>query len=288
MGMWQKALEYGQKCLKPALKANDRDFLVSIYKLLGDSYAMIDNRKMSDEYNRRYLALSDSVFSRDRIYAASNDLMDYEARRTSDHITLLNRIISRQLGTIVAVLVVLVVLVLLSVKLFLNNRKLKAAQKMLVKKNDDLRKQEKNMQGMLEQLTGEQATTQPETAPPSSEVDKEQANRLLQKILAVMDDVSIISNPDFSLNMLSDAVGSNTKYVSQVINDIYGKNFKTLLNECRIREAAKRLTDKEGFGRMTIQAVYESVGYTNSVSFIRAFRNVNGMTPSEYQKASIA
>ena len=35
---------------------------------------------------------------------------------------------------------------------------------------------------------------------------------------------------------------------------------------------------------MTIQAVYEEVGYTNAVSFIRAFRKVNGMTPSEYQK----
>lgn len=99
-----------------------------------------------------------------------------------------------------------------------------------------------------------------------------------------MKNVSYISNPDFSLNALADAVGSNTRYVSWVINDTYGKNFKTMLNEYRIKEACRRLLDTEHYGNMTIQAIYEEVGYTNNVSFIRAFKKVNGMTPSEYQR----
>lgn len=33
-----------------------------------------------------------------------------------------------------------------------------------------------------------------------------------------------------------------------------------------------------------MQAIYEEVGYTNSVSFIRAFKKVYGMLPSEYRK----
>lgn len=69
-----------------------------------------------------------------------------------------------------------------------------------------------------------------------------------------------------------------------MINDTYGKNFKTLLNECRIKEACRRLLDTEHYGNMTIQAIYEEVGYSNNVSFIRAFKRVNGMTPSEYQR----
>lgn len=286
MGDYAKALEYGRKCLEPALAANDRDFLVSVYKLLGDSYAMLGDDENGDKYQKKYLALSDSVFNRDRIYAASNDLMDYEARRTSSHIMSLNRIINRQIGTIIAFIAVLVALALLSTLLWRNNRKLKKAQKVLVQKGEDLRKQEKNLQGMLAQLTGEKPTKEADDGTQQSSIDKEQANRLLQRIMAVMDDVDAISNPEFNLNMLAETVKSNTKYVSQVINDMYGKNFKTLLNESRIREASKRLTDKGGYGRMTIQAVYESVGYTNSVSFIRAFKNVNGMTPSEFQKAS--
>ena len=78
-------------------------------------------------------------------------------------------------------------------------------------------------------------------------------------------------------------INSNTSYVSSVINDAYGKNFKTLLNERRINEAAKWLTD-ENYQNQTIQAIYESVGYRNSVSFLRAFKKIYGMKPSEYQK----
>lgn len=83
---------------------------------------------------------------------------------------------------------------------------------------------------------------------------------------------------------LAEAVGSNTKYVSQVINEYYNKNFKTLLNEYRLREATRRLNDQEHYGNMTIQAIYEEVGYSNAVSFIRAFKRMYGITPSEYQK----
>lgn len=118
----------------------------------------------------------------------------------------------------------------------------------------------------------------------SINMSDENKNRLLNSVIEVMNNVEYISKPDFGLNTLAEAVGSNTRYVSWVINDTYGKNFKTLLNECRIKEACRRLLDTEHYGNMTIQAIYEEVGYSNNVSFIRAFKRVNGMTPSEYQR----
>lgn len=114
--------------------------------------------------------------------------------------------------------------------------------------------------------------------------EREKRLKLLGQINEVINDGKSISDPDFSLQKLADAVGSNTKYVSQVINEYYNKNFKTLLNECRLREATRRLADQEHYGNMTIQAIYEEVGYTNAVSFIRAFKRMYGITPSEYQK----
>jgi len=115
-------------------------------------------------------------------------------------------------------------------------------------------------------------------------LDVEQRNRLLEQINTVMDDVSVIANPDFNLNKLADMVGSNTRYVSWVINDSYNKSFKVLRNERRIHEACKRLSDREHYGNMTIQAIYEELGFNAASSFIQAFKNVCGMTPSVYQK----
>ena len=70
--------------------------------------------------------------------------------------------------------------------------------------------------------------------------EREKKQKLLGLINEVLNNVSSISDPDFSLQKLAEAVGSNTKYVSQVINEYYNKNFKTLLNEYRLREATRR------------------------------------------------
>ena len=71
--------------------------------------------------------------------------------------------------------------------------------------------------------------------------EREKKQKLLGLINEVLNNVSSISDPDFSLQKLAEAVGSNTKYVSQVINEYYNKNFKTLLNEYRLREATRQL-----------------------------------------------
>ena len=69
-----------------------------------------------------------------------------------------------------------------------------------------------------------------------------------------------------------------------MINDAYDKNFKTLLNEHRIREACRRMADQEHYVHLTLQAIYEDLGWTSAAGFIQSFRKVNGMTPSMYQK----
>ena len=84
--------------------------------------------------------------------------------------------------------------------------------------------------------------------------------------------------------MLVQLTGSNTTYVSNVINVVFGKNFKAMLNEYRINEACKRLVDTEHYGHMTIEAIYRELGYVSPTVFINAFKKVNGMTPSQYQK----
>ena len=110
---------------------------------------------------------------------------------------------------------------------------------------------------------------------------------LVKKIAAVMNDVQKISQPDFSLNLLAREVGSNTAYVSWVINNIYHHNFKAFLNEYRIREACRRMDDHEHYGHITIQALIRNLGYSSYSNFVAAFKKVNGMTPSQYQRLSV-
>lgn len=118
----------------------------------------------------------------------------------------------------------------------------------------------------------------------ASNMDELQIETLAKKISEVLRDRNAIFDSKFSLNVLSAKVSSNKTYVSWIINNRYKKNFSTLLNEVRIAEACRMLDDNTISSNYTIQSVYESLGYTTASSFIRQFKKIKGVTPSEYRK----
>lgn len=279
------ALAYAERCLKPAQRLGNRDFLTSVYQLLADGHAALGHKDEAERFRRLYFGLSDSLFNRKFVSAADRDLVSYEHRRTDSRISSLHHTILWQVVVIVIIVAVVIALTVLTRKLQRTNRRLLAAQRTVLDKNKELKRQEDKMLSPTSAaLPVESSQPHTDDEQEGSHVAESVARELLPRIAHAMDDITLISNPDFSLQMLADSVGSNTRYVSAIINDRYGKNFKTLLNEHRIRIACTRLADREHYGQMTIQAIYEEVGYTNAVSFIRAFRKFNGMTPSEYQK----
>ncbi len=321
-GKYAEAVKSLQTSLGIAVQAGDklkeadvcRDLYVA-YKQLGDSIK-------ANQCRSRYLELNDSIFDTQRMNSAKMKLFDYENRlsdATIGRLTTHNRYLTI---IIIAFLLFMIVIATLYIKLRYRNKQLLQSQQLLVDKNEELSRQNKNTQQLrrrylaavekadrsepqathseepLKAQNVESETSQPTHSPDETEenstedIDKgsllsdEQATRLLEKINDVFEDVSVISRDDFSLAVLAQMVGSNTKYVSMVINETYGKNFKTYLNEFRIREACRRLTDTEHYGNMTIQAIYQELGYKTAASFINAFRKVNGVTPSQYQKLS--
>lgn len=113
-----------------------------------------------------------------------------------------------------------------------------------------------------------------------------QGDALLADIGRVMGKVEEFCSTDFSIDRLAQLVGSNPRYVSEAINEGYGKNFRSFLNDYRIKEAMQRLADNDRYGHYTIKAISESVGYKSQANFINIFTRLTGMKPSIYQKIS--
>ena len=117
-----------------------------------------------------------------------------------------------------------------------------------------------------------------------SNLTDESREQLLARIRDVMHNPAEFCQEDFTIERLASAIGSNTKYVSQVINEMLGKTFNTLLNEQRIGEVCKRLVDTEHYGSMTLEAVAAEAGFKSRSHFIRTFKKITGLTPSQYQR----
>ncbi len=89
---------------------------------------------------------------------------------------------------------------------------------------------------------------------------------------------------DYSINNLSEDLHTNRNYLSQVINEKFNRNFNSLVNEQRVKEALRIMTEEEG-QRYTIEHVAGSVGYKSRTTFINAFKKYVGVTPSFYLRS---
>jgi AraC-like DNA-binding protein len=78
-------------------------------------------------------------------------------------------------------------------------------------------------------------------------------------------------------------LGTRTKYVSQIINENYQKNFYNFINTYRVEEAMRLLADVEN-EKYSILGIAEIVGFVSKSTFNAAFKRVAGITPSEYRQ----
>lgn len=267
-GMLDSAIVAYRQNMELCQRAGIRKYLAESYQNLANAYRAKGDRQSMIEYQSLYMAQNDTIFGEKQFNMAKDRLFKYETDKTDAQIRMLNTRFSRALIGAIIVAVLLIAVTVLALVIHKKNRRLHAAYVMLYNKNRELMSSHDESRQLRQQYAT--ATT----------------SKLLQDINAVMEDVNIISRQDFSITSLADAVGSNVKTVSAVINDTYGKNFKTYLNEYRVREACRRLADNEAYGNLTIKAIAESVGYNSINNFIIAFKRIVGMTPSAYQKVA--
>ncbi|MCU6712031.1 helix-turn-helix domain-containing protein [Paenibacillus sp. J5C_2022] len=88
------------------------------------------------------------------------------------------------------------------------------------------------------------------------------------------------ANPELSLNLVSERFGLHPSYLSRVFKEEMGENFIDCLLHIRMEHARSLLGDTE----LSVQNVANQVGYMRSISFIRVFKKVNGMTPGDFRK----
>lgn len=110
-----------------------------------------------------------------------------------------------------------------------------------------------------------------------------EANELLARCNAVMENGRGYLDPNFKLASLAEAAGSTPHQVSQLLNDNLGQSFASYLRTFRIRHAqAAILTDDH----LTLEAIGLEAGFGSKSAFYSAFKEETGTTPARYRKQS--
>ena len=268
MNQEDSTIYYLHLCNELAEKNNMIHLFAQTLKVYSDYYDMKGDTEKTQYYKSKYLSITDSVY----------------------------KILTGILVGLIIISSLLIVMYRQKKEIQKSYRDLFNMNKSVIaseKYNKDLRlKYEQKIKVLQHELNQSQSQESGEVHKEGSSDAKYQASKLndtqkqalIEAIQDVMENTKAFCEDDFSLEKLASLINSNSKYVSQVINETYQKNFSNFINEYRIQEACVRLMDTAKYGNYTIQAIAESVGYKSHSSFIKVFRKITGIPPSIYQK----
>lgn len=177
----------------------------------------------------------------------------------------------------------MVIILVLLVELYRRNKALRINNEMLFNKNQEILEQEQRERQERLDRAGIGADA-PSRKYQGNPINESKSYALMSEIRTVLDTSSEVFSYEFNLNRLAQMVNEQPKNVSQVINQLTGNNFNTFINEYRIKEACKRISDRDNYGNMTLEAIANSVGFKSVNSFRTAFKKVTGLFPSKYQQ----
>lgn len=268
-----------------ARETQSYDLLIATVRDLGHIYDQVGDIDKALQYKSEYLTLSDSILSQKAFNEMKNKQVFYELERNATTINRLNTIQILQRNGLWILSIATAVFIALVIVLYLQKRKLKAAWMELYERSHRQLSDEK-ISALAALATNADKTDGTDNAAGSGRkavVGQEQRDKIARDILQVMETTEDYCACDYSIDKLAAAIDSNARYVSETINEVFGKNFRALLNEYRIKKAMTRLGDTEHYGHLTIKAIAESVGYKSQATFITAFTKFTGLKPGLYQ-----
>ncbi|HSD14694.1 MAG TPA: helix-turn-helix domain-containing protein [Flavobacterium sp.] len=114
-------------------------------------------------------------------------------------------------------------------------------------------------------------------------IDEIKENEIVDK-LKKLEDKLLYLNPDFTQQFVAKKIKTNTTYLSYVVNKRFGKSFSEYSNELKINYVINEMITNPTYRKYSTQAIAESVGFKNAVSFTKSFSKRTGVTPVQFAK----
>ncbi len=122
-----------------------------------------------------------------------------------------------------------------------------------------------------------------QTAAKGPPLPPRQDERLHRRLSILMDTEKIFLNPELTFATFVGRMGAPERTVRTLINHELGyDHFRTFLNHYRVAEARRLLVDQDRTDKLITVAL--DSGFASLASFNRAFRAIEGRTPSDYRR----
>lgn len=260
-------------------------YLSYCYKKLGDYknaylYSNISSSYTDSIIKRRNIASVLQLISDDYVQTAEKEIQEYH----------------KKLYLLIAISLIMALSLLTILLLYL---RLRSANRFLIRKNLELINIEKEIKELKSEMIAEPYLA--EDKPTSSQDIIQLTNiesvkktddlteEIKLKNIAVQFEELVNTkqyylDPIINLEHLSQVLGLNRNLLSKAINTVFKVNFNTYINNLRIKKVISILSDKEAIQSYNLEGIAKKAGFANRTSFISAFKQYTGTTPSTFVK----
>lgn len=252
-------------------QSNNRDAYRSLYPLNAKYYAKVGNSILAQKYidstiltNKLYVEKYNGTF----LLRAEQEL--FESRSQAKDQVIKQKEETYRTNIIYSISTIMIIFGGLIIVMY-QYRKKKRAYQILVQKNKDWA--EAN-------TTFEPTETRIKEVQAPNEDDHLLSERVHEFLMAN----KTFKNLDITLDSLAKDLNVNRAYLSKAINKTSGKNFNTYLNEYKVKEAIKIMSN-EKMNALSIDAIALEVGFGNRISFYQAFKKITGLSPSDFRNS---
>lgn len=262
-------------------RSENTDLYQSLYPLMCRYYSKVGNKEQALAFFDSTLMINkyfQDKYNSLMILKAEQDLYETKARVMNEDMKAKENAFKYKIFYGSIIILIISVGLIVSIVLYHRNR---MAYRALVYKNQEWASE------MLPYASFESADVLEEDDKSEEKaIEEEQPTQedvaLMKEVHELVSKEKIFKNADLTLDLMAKQMSINRNYLSKAINQTTGKNFNTYINEYRVKEAIKILSNEKS-DVISIDAIAFDVGFNNRTSFYQSFKKITGLSPSDFR-----
>lgn len=262
-------------------RSENTDLYQSLYPLMCRYYSKVGNKEQALAFFDSTLMINkyfQDKYSSLMLLKAEQDLYETKARVMNEDMKAKEDAFKYKIFYGSIIILIISVGLIVSIVLYHRNR---MAYRALVYKNQEWASE------MLPYASYESADVLEEDDKSEEKaIEEEQPTQedvaLMKEVHELVSKEKIFKNADLTLDLMAKQMSINRNYLSKAINQTTGKNFNTYINEYRVKEAIKILSNEKS-DVISIDAIAFDVGFNNRTSFYQSFKKITGLSPSDFR-----
>lgn len=238
-------------------------------------------------WQRKLQQETDSIFNTDKEKVLSELRIKYDTEHQANEIRKNKLVLLQKEKKEQALIGILIIVLLVIFALWYRYKRQNQLYTNIVRQYQESIRKELQLKDVISSLRKQQEETASALPPSASEkyaassLTSEKKMSLFQRLERLMQEEEVYKENLLTKERVADLLGTNRTYLSQVINEQTQQNFTQYINNYRINEAIRLLSDPKS--DIPLKAVAAEVGFSSMSTFYKIFQNTVGIPPKQYR-----